>query len=223
MISRATIWVVDDDVSIGWVLEKALSRSGYLVKVFRGVKPLLMALKSERPHVVISDIQMPGVDGLKLLELLHENFPAIPVIIMTAYSDFETTISSYKKGAFEYLTKPFDINQALALVDQAVLQAEPPDTDVGLAASISLDERNQAKNSLLRRHVPGDWKREFEHRVDLLLSSGEKDVSRSLYREIDKILIQSALNYTQGHKQNAARRLGWGRNTLTRKMQDLGL
>ena len=223
MISRATIWVVDDDVSIGWVLEKALSRSGYLVKVFRGVKPLLMALKSERPHVVISDIQMPGVDGLKLLELLHENFPAIPVIIMTAYSDFETTISSYKKGAFEYLAKPFDINQALALVDQAVLQAEPPDTDVGLAASISLDERNQAKKPLLRRHVPGDWKREFEHRVDLLLSSGEKDVSRSLYREIDKILIQSALNYTQGHKQNAARRLGWGRNTLTRKMQDLGL
>ena len=91
MKTKKIVWVVDDDVSIGWVLEKALTRGGYEVSVFRGVKPLLLALKSSRPQVVISDIQMPGVDGLKLLELLHENFPTIPVIIMTAYSDFETT------------------------------------------------------------------------------------------------------------------------------------
>ena len=120
MKNAKTVWVIDDDVSIAWVLEKALVREGYEVSVFRGVKPLLLALKEARPRVVISDIKMPGVDGLKLLELLHDNFPAIPVIIMTAYSDFETTITSYKKGAFEYLAKPFDIHKAVALVDQAI-------------------------------------------------------------------------------------------------------
>ena len=103
-----TVWVVDDDVSICWVLEKALSKKGYQVEVFRSVKPLLLALKNHKPDVVLSDIQMPGVDGIKLLELLHTNFPQIPVIIMTAYADYETTISSYKKGAFEYLSKPFE-------------------------------------------------------------------------------------------------------------------
>ncbi len=216
-----TVWVVDDDVSIGWVLEKALNRGGYEVKVFRGVKPLLLALKNARPQVVISDIQMPGVDGLKLLELLHENFPTIPVIIMTAYSDFETTISSYKKGAFEYLAKPFDINQALALVEQAMLLGTGADSSV--ESSSGMQQGDELDARLKRRHVPGDWQREFEHRVTSLLNAGQGDISRQLYREIDKVLIQSALNYTQGHKQKAAKVLGWGRNTLTRKMQDLGL
>lgn len=218
-----TVWVVDDDVSIGWVLEKALIRGGYKVKVFRGVKPMLLALKTGRPQVVISDIQMPGVDGLKLLELLHENFPAIPVIIMTAYSDFETTIASYKKGAFEYLAKPFDINQALTLVEQAMLQVQDVTMDESIKPGDVLDEGRELEARLKRRHVPGDWQREFEHRVSALLGNGQSDISRRLYREIDKILIQSALHYTQGHKQNAARVLGWGRNTLTRKMQELGL
>lgn len=218
-----TVWVVDDDVSIGWVLEKALTKGGYEVKIFRGVKPLLLALKSERPQVVISDIQMPGVDGLKLLELLHENFPAIPVIIMTAYSDFETTITSYKKGAFEYLSKPFDINQALTLVEQAILQTQDISIDSSAEAGLVLDKSNELEARLKRRHAPGDWQREFEHRVSSLLMNGQTDISRQLYREIDRILIQSALQHTNGHKQNAARTLGWGRNTLTRKMQDLGL
>ena len=218
-----TVWVVDDDVSIGWVLEKALTRSGYEVKVFRGVKALLLALKTTRPLVVISDIQMPGVDGLKLLELLHENFPSIPVIIMTAYSDFETTITSYKKGAFEYLAKPFDINQALTLVEQAMLRAQQQGVDSNVETDSALPQDKDLEARLKRRHAPGDWQREFEHRVSSLLNTGQPDISRHLYREIDTILIQSALHHTQGHKQNAARLLGWGRNTLTRKMQDLGL
>ncbi len=119
-MSEKSVWVVDDDASIAWVLEKALSKQGYDVKMFNGVRSILAALKTAKPDLVISDIKMPGVDGLKLLELLNENFPMIPVIIMTAYSDLETTISSYKKGAFEYLSKPFDINDALALVARAL-------------------------------------------------------------------------------------------------------
>lgn len=223
MKNAKTVWVIDDDVSIAWVLEKALVREGYEVSVFRGVKPLLLALKDARPRVVISDIKMPGVDGLKLLELLHDNFPAIPVIIMTAYSDFETTITSYKKGAFEYLAKPFDIHQALALVDQAMLQAHETMLEHGIGAGIQAQQNENIKTGLKRRHAPGDWQREFEHRVNSLLDSGQSDVSRHLYREIDRILIQSALGFTHGHKQKAAIVLGWGRNTLTRKMQDLGM
>lgn len=222
-MATKSIWVVDDDVSIGWVLEKALTKAGYEIEVFRGVKPFLLALKSVRPDVVISDIKMPGVDGLKLLELLNENLPSIPVIIMTAYSDFETTITSYKKGAFEYLSKPFDINQALVLVEQAVLQIQDVSIDSDIELGEDLNADNMLEARLKRRHAPGDWQREFEHRVNILLSGGQSDISRQLYREIDKILIRSALQHTRGHKQNAARTLGWGRNTLTRKMQYLGL
>lgn len=222
MKSIKTVWVVDDDVSIGWVLEKALTRAGYQTRVFRGVKPLLLALKTERPQVVISDIKMPGVDGLKLLELLGENLPSIPVIIMTAYSDFETTITSYKKGAFEYLAKPFDIDQVLVMVKQAMLHEQ--ELSAGAEGqSIDIGSDGELEARIKRRHGPGDWQREFEHRVNTLLSSGQLDISRQLYREIDKILIESALQHTQGHKQNAAKTLGWGRNTLTRKMQDLGM
>jgi DNA-binding NtrC family response regulator len=222
-VAARSVWVVDDDVSIGWVLEKALNRGGYEVRVFRSVKPLLVALKSERPHIVISDIKMPGVDGLKLLELLSENLPSIPVIIMTAYSDFETTISSYKKGAFEYLSKPFDIDQVLVLVKQAMLQVDENSSDPTVESTEDLASDSELEARLKRRHAPGEWQREFEHRVNVLLTGDQADISRLLYREIDKILIQSALHHTHGHKQRAAKSLGWGRNTLTRKMQDLGL
>lgn len=206
------IWVVDDDVSIAWVLEKALSKNGYRVTVFRSVKPLLQALKSDRPDVVISDVQMPGVNGLKLLELLTENLPMIPVIIMTAYSDFKTTISSYQKGAFEYLSKPFDIHQVLELVARAAKQKQK-DTVNEETAPEPFDSNSRA----------GFWQKEFEQRVYSLLSNQKTDVARTLYREIDRILILSALKHTVGHKQKAAVALGWGRNTLTRKMQDLGM
>jgi len=208
-----SIWVVDDDVSIGWVLEKALSKGGYRVEVFRSVKPMLQALKNKRPDVVISDVQMPGVDGLKLLELLTENLPSIPVIIMTAYSDFETTIASYQKGAFEYLSKPFDINQVLDLVASA------------LQRSVAEPEQVTTETAILDcgSARAGFWQKEFEQRVNSLLSSQSPDVARTLYREIDRILIQLALQHTGGHKQKAAIALGWGRNTLTRKIQDLGL
>lgn len=196
------IWVVDDDVSIGWVLEKALQKKGYQVAVFRGVKPLLLALKMGSPEVVISDIQMPGVDGLKLLDLLGESFPHIPVIIMTAYSDYQTTISSYKKGAFEYLAKPFDINYVMEMVGQA----------------LKLKQQNQVNNN-----SRPSWHLALEKHIETLCKREQQEIASTLQREIDEILIRVALKQTQGHKQNAAKLLGWGRNTLTRKIQELGL
>lgn len=204
--SKQTIWVVDDDVSIGWVLEKVLGKQAYQTAVFRGVKPMLLALKNQRPDLVISDIQMPGVDGLKLLELMHENFPEIPVIIMTAYSDFQTTIQSYKKGAFEYLAKPFDIEHMLAMVKAALGHSDK-------AAKNRPDKvaRKQAQ-----------WQNELEQHVNVLLKNGQPDIAHMLTQQIDAIFIQSALQYTDGHKQQAAKALGWGRNTLTRKIKGLG-
>ena len=204
--SKQEVWVVDDDVSIGWVLEKALGKQAYRTAIFRGVKPMLLALKSRRPDLVISDIQMPGVDGLKLLELMHESFPEIPVIIMTAYSDFQTTIESYKKGAFEYLAKPFDIEHMLTMVKAALGQP-------GISA------QSGAANLTPKRV---QWQIEFEQHVNTLLNNGQPDIAHTLTQQIEEIFIHSALQHTDGHKQNAAKALGWGRNTLTRKLKGLG-
>lgn len=212
-----SVWVVDDDVSIGWVLDKSLSKQGYDVSIFRSVKPLLTALKHDRPSVVISDVQMPGVDGLKLLQLMHDNFPSIPVIIMTAFSDYETTIKSYQNGAFEYLAKPFDLNHVNQVVEQACKRAEKQ------------NERHtepQNKSSAQGRHrtqPSTPWMQALERQVASMFAEDRSDISRQLYRQLDELLIRSALDHTQGHKQKAAKILGWGRNTLTRKMQDLGL
>ena len=101
------VWVVDDDESIRWVLEKSLSREGMAVQTFEGSTELLDALADTQPDVLLSDIRMPGIDGLALLERVREQWPELPVIIMTAHSDLDAAVASYKGGAFEYLPKPF--------------------------------------------------------------------------------------------------------------------
>ena len=123
MISEDIVWVVDDDRSIRWVLEKALSRAEYHTRCFDNGKSLLDALRVSQPDVIISDIRMPGIDGLELLKEISADFPDIPVIITTAHSDLESAVSSYKGGAFEYLPKPFDIDEALAVTQRALKHA----------------------------------------------------------------------------------------------------
>jgi two-component system nitrogen regulation response regulator GlnG len=113
------VWVVDDDESIRWVLEKSLSREGMAVRMFEGSAELLDALPDEQPDVLLSDIRMPGVDGLALLERVRVKWPDLPVIIMTAHSDLDAAVASYKGGAFEYLPKPFDLDAAAMLVRRA--------------------------------------------------------------------------------------------------------
>ena len=116
----ATIWVVDDDSSIRWVLEKALKTAGYECLSFADGEMMLQQLDYEQPDVVISDIRMPGMDGLSLLEKVQSHFPEMPVIIMTAHSDLDSAVNAYQRGAFEYLPKPFDIDEAVALTERAV-------------------------------------------------------------------------------------------------------
>lgn len=118
------VWVCDDDDSIRWVLEKGLSKAGMQVQSFAAADELLNALEEcatviEQPDIVLSDIRMPGMDGLSMMSELRESYPELPVIIMTAHSDLQSAVSAYEKGAFEYLPKPFDVDEAIALVERA--------------------------------------------------------------------------------------------------------
>ncbi len=114
------IWVIDDDRSIRWVLEKALKQADMEVSSFSGATGVLDALERGRPDALISDIRMPGIDGLELLGDIRTRYPDLPVIIMTAHSDLDSAVAAYQGGAFEYLPKPFDVDEAVALVRRAV-------------------------------------------------------------------------------------------------------
>jgi two-component system nitrogen regulation response regulator GlnG len=123
MKTNNQIWIVDDDRSIRWVLEKSLDKAGFATESFETGDGLLERLKTSQPTVIISDIRMPGINGLEVLDQVHESFPQIPVIIMTAHSDLSSAVKSYKRGAFEYLPKPFDVNEAVAVTERAVKHA----------------------------------------------------------------------------------------------------
>jgi two-component system nitrogen regulation response regulator GlnG len=114
-----SIWVVDDDHSIRFVLEKALSREGLPVRSFSNARDLMAALDEDSPQVLVSDIRMPGGSGLELLAKVKERLPNLPVIIMTAYSDLDSAVSAFQGGAFEYLPKPFDLPRAVELIRRA--------------------------------------------------------------------------------------------------------
>ncbi len=118
------IWIVDDDQSIRWVLEKTLARESLACQTFSNVQDVLTALERESPQVLVSDIRMPGGTtgnaGLELLQAVKQKYPGLPVIIMTAFSDLESAVASFQGGAFEYLPKPFDVDQAVELIRRAV-------------------------------------------------------------------------------------------------------
>ncbi len=114
------IWIIDDDKSIRWVFEKALARTDMEFKTFSSVPEALNALNTEEPQVVVSDIRMPNGSGLDFLQEIKQRLPDIPVIIMTAYSDLESAVAAFQGGAFEYLAKPFDVDQAIEIIRRAV-------------------------------------------------------------------------------------------------------
>ncbi len=124
MVKGSNVWVIDDDRSIRWVLERALQKAGVEVASFASAAGVLERLAREAPDVIISDIRMPGMDGLELLRRIHEEHPELPVIIMTAHSDLDSAVSAYHGGAFEYLPKPFDLDEAIEQVRRAVLRTQ---------------------------------------------------------------------------------------------------
>ncbi|MFZ8886353.1 MAG: nitrogen regulation protein NR(I) [Steroidobacteraceae bacterium] len=119
MNRQLDVWVVDDDASIRWVLEKALRQAGMRPRTFEQAGEVTTALSRSAPDVLITDIRMPGQSGLKLLEGVRDSHPVLPVIVMTAHSDLDSAVAAYQGGAFEYLPKPFDIDQAIDLVRRA--------------------------------------------------------------------------------------------------------
>ena len=114
------VWIVDDDRSIRWVMEKALSREGIAFNSFATAQEALDALSGGAPEVLVSDIRMPGLSGLELLNAVKQRHPAVPVIVMTAYSDLDSAVAAFQGGAYEYLPKPFDVDQAVELIRRAL-------------------------------------------------------------------------------------------------------
>ena len=121
MTDKAEVWIVDDDRSIRWVLEKAMEVEDITVRTFENGHAIIAELETSCPDVIVSDIRMPGIDGLTLMAEIKQIAPKLPIIIMTAYSDLESAVSVYEGGAFEYLPKPFDIDEAVDLVQRAIV------------------------------------------------------------------------------------------------------
>jgi two-component system, NtrC family, nitrogen regulation response regulator GlnG len=138
------VWVIDDDRSIRWVLEKTLQKADMDVTSFESADLVLSSLEKEQPDVVVSDIRMPGMDGLELLEILHTRYPGLPVIIMTAHSDLESAVSAYHGGAFEYLPKPFDVDDAVQQIRRACRQ------------QVTVEERPSSNNRKGAKEIIGE-------------------------------------------------------------------
>ena len=162
MPKEQIVWVVDDDRSIRWVVERALNKAGMSCESFESADDMLDAMTLQVPDVVISDIRMPGTDGLALLSKLHHEYPQLPVIITTAHSDLESAVASYEEGAFEYLPKPFDVDEMVATVMRARtlnsggaqssrLQAHPQTEIIGNAPA--MQEVFRAIGRLAQSHI----------------------------------------------------------------------
>ena len=203
------VWIIDDDQSMRWVLDKTLSNNGYRVNAFESGSVALARFKritpEERPALIITDVRMPGINGFELLKQIKHISPQTPIIVMTADTDLDTTVQAFHEGAFEYLPKPFDIDDALELVARA---CEPVvDSSPG------------------GQHLPpelGDWQAPLRRWAKQQLAQGETEILKSAAKTFEKTLLDCALEATRGRKQDAARLLGWGRNTLTRKLKELG-
>lgn len=129
------VWVVDDDRSIRWVLERAMTQADIQISAFASADHAMHHLHDERPLAIITDVRMPGTDGLDFLGEVHAAYPGLPVIIMTAHSDLDSAVNAYQSGAFEYLPKPFDVDEAVAIVQRAITYAqEAEEEEVGVPA-----------------------------------------------------------------------------------------
>ena len=205
---QTAIWIIDDDQSMRWVLEKTLSSNGYRVTAFESGSVALSNFKrtlpQARPDLIITDVRMPGINGFELLKQIKNISPQTPIIVMTAYTDLDTTVQAFQEGAFEYLPKPFDIDDALELVARACAPVD--EVNPG---------QQQASSEV------GDWQTPLRQWARQQLSQGETDILKKAAKTFEKTLLDCALEATHGRKQDAARLLGWGRNTLTRKLKEL--
>src|SRR5688500_2079070 len=176
------VWIIDDDRSIRWVFEKALLRENIAFRTFASAQDALVAFERDTPQVVVSDIRMPGESGLQLLQMTKERHPDLPVIIMTAYSDLESSVTAFQGGAYEYLPKPFDVDHAVELIRRAMQESARKEATVEevaatpeiLGQASSMQEVFRAIGRLSQSHatvlVTGES------------GTGKELVARALYR-----------------------------------------
>jgi len=155
-------WIVDDDASIRWVLERAFEKAGLRVRSFGGGEDVMRQLAREHPDVIITDIRMPGLTGIELMQAIHEQAPEVPVIVMTAHTDLESAVASYQGGAFEYLPKPFDVDGAVGLAKRAIAhrtsqprteQSPQADTSPIVGEAPAMQEVFRAIGRLANSHI----------------------------------------------------------------------
>ncbi len=159
-MNTAEIWVVDDDPTLRWVMDKALTEAGHEVRLFASAEEARQALTASAPAVLVSDVRLPGESGFDLLKVLHDEHPKLPVIVVTAHADLESAVTAYQGGAFEYLPKPFDVDELAALVQRA-LQAQPAaqvatavlDEDVLVGEAPAMQQVFRAIGRLTRSHM----------------------------------------------------------------------
>jgi two-component system nitrogen regulation response regulator GlnG len=176
------VWIVDDDQSIRWVLERALAKEGYQVRSFREARDVIAALEEGTPRVLVSDIRMPGKSGIELLYQARQKRPGMPVIIMTAYSDLDSAVSAFQGGAFEYLPKPFDLSQAMELIRRAVGERK----DVPAAPEAELDGQDMLGQAPAMQEVFRAIGRLSQSAVTVLVTgesgTGKELIARALHR-----------------------------------------
>ena len=209
------VWIVDDDRSIRWVLEKALAREGIAYKTFSSAYEVLQALAVSQPQVLVSDIRMPGESGISLLSKVKERYPHIPVIVMTAYSDLDSAVQAFQGGAFEYLPKPFDVDHAIALIRRATSEtpvaspvaaasAEPPEI-LGQAPAMqevfrAIGRLSQSNATVLITGESGTGKELVARALHGTARGAAGRSSRSTRAAIPKDLLESELF---GHERGA--------------------
>jgi two-component system, NtrC family, nitrogen regulation response regulator GlnG len=176
------VWIVDDDRSIRWVLEKALAREGIAFKSFASIVEVMQALQHSQPQVLVSDIRMPGESGLALLTKIKDRHPRVPVIIMTAYSDLDSAVAAFQGGAFEYLPKPFDVDHAIALIRRASADVPAP----AGAAPAGAEAREMLGQAPAMQEVFRAIGRLSQSHVTVLITgesgTGKELVARALHR-----------------------------------------
>lgn len=185
------VWIVDDDSAIRFVIDRALTKEGFVSEVFSDGESALKKLQSSQPECIISDIKMPGIDGISMLKEIHRGFPEIPVIITTAHSDLMNAVRSYENGSFEYLPKPFDLDECIAIVKKAVTQyrKNAPGTNTGENDAGSLSSRSITEligESQAMQEVYRVIGRISHSNVSVLImgesGTGKELVARAIYR-----------------------------------------
>jgi two-component system nitrogen regulation response regulator GlnG len=191
MSENSKVWIVDDDKSIRWVLEKALSMEGVVITGFSDPREVLEKLGREKPDVIISDVRMPGLDGISLLEKIKQLAPAVPVIIMTAYSDLDRAVAAFREGAFEFLSKPFDVDEVVSLVKRAIHQSSSRGGTAAPVENPAVDVDNIIGSASAMQEVFRAVGRLSNSNLTVLITgesgTGKELVARALHRHSPRV------------------------------------